>query len=131
MSNKLHITEVGRVAIPAADQDRSLEFYVDTLGFEVRSDDTFADGQMRWIEVAPKGAATAIALTPPMEGGPTSVDSGIIISTDDIEADHAALKDAGVDVDPEIARMGAPVPPMFRLRDPSGNGLTVVEPLPA
>jgi len=116
VSNKLHITEVGRVAIPAADQDRSLEFYVDTLGFEVRSDDTFAEGQMRWIEVAPKG-------------GPTSVDSGIIISTDDIEADHAALKDAGVDVDPEIARWGAPVPPMFRLRDPSGNALSIVEPL--
>ena len=101
---------------------------VDTLGFEVRSDDTFADGQMRWIEVAPKGAATAIALTPPMEGGPTSVDSGIIISTDDIEADHASLKDAGVDVDPEIARWGPPVPPMFRLRDPAGNSLTIVEP---
>ena len=32
MSSKLHITEVGRVAIPAADQDRALAFYVDTLG---------------------------------------------------------------------------------------------------
>jgi predicted enzyme related to lactoylglutathione lyase len=131
LPSKLHITEVGRVAIPATDQDRSLEFYVDTLGFEVRSDDTFADGKMRWIEVVPPGAATAIALAPPMEGGPTSVDSGIIISTDDIEADHAALKDAGVDVDQEIARMGAPVPPMFTLRDPNGNSLMIVEPLPA
>jgi len=129
MSSDLHITEVGRVAIPAADQDRALGFYVDTLGFELRTDETFADGQMRWIEVAPRGASTAIAITPPMEGGPTSVDSGIIISTDDIDADHAALKDAGVDVDPEISRMGAPVPPMFRLRDPSGNALTIVEPL--
>src|SRR5216110_3081657 len=124
MCGKLHITEVGRVAIPAADQDRALAFYVDKLRFEKRVDETFADGQMRWIEVAPKGAPTAIALTPPMEGGPTSVDSGIIISTD-----HAALKDAGVDVDPEIARWGAPVPPMFRLRDPSGNALSIVEPL--
>ena len=117
------------MAIPAADQDRALGFYVETLGFELRTDETFADGQMRWIEVAPRGAATAIAITPPMEGGPTSVDSGIIISTDDIDADHAALKDAGVDVVPEISRMGAPVPPMFRLRDPSGNALTIVEPL--
>jgi catechol 2,3-dioxygenase-like lactoylglutathione lyase family enzyme len=131
MSSKLHITEVGRVAVPAADQDRSLEFYVDTLGFEVRADETFADGQMRWIEVAPQGGATAIAITPPMGDGPTAVDTGIIISTDDIEADHATLKAEGVDVDPEISRMGAPVPPMFRLRDPSGNGLTVVEPLQA
>jgi catechol 2,3-dioxygenase-like lactoylglutathione lyase family enzyme len=126
---KLHITEIGRVALPAADQDRALEFYIDTLGFELRSDETFADGQMRWIEVAPVGGSTAIAIAPPMEGGPTSVDSGIVISTSDIESDHAALKAAGVDVDPVIARWGAPVPPMFRLRDPAGNSLTIVEPV--
>ena len=28
------ITEVGTVGIPVVDQDRALEFYVDTLGFE-------------------------------------------------------------------------------------------------
>ncbi len=128
MSAKLHLTEIGRVAVPASDQDQALEFYVGTLGFELRSDDTFADGKMRWIEVAPAGAPTAIALAPPMEGGPTAVDTGIVISTSDIEADHAALKSAGVDVDPEIARWGDPVPPMFRLRDPAGNSLTIVEP---
>jgi catechol 2,3-dioxygenase-like lactoylglutathione lyase family enzyme len=128
MSGKLHITEVGRVAIPASDQDRALEFYVGTLGFELRSDETFADGKMRWIEVVPAGSSTSIALTPPMEGGPTAVDTGIVLSTSDIEADHATLKAAGVDVDPEIARWGDPVPPMFRLRDPGGNSLTIVEP---
>jgi catechol 2,3-dioxygenase-like lactoylglutathione lyase family enzyme len=129
MSSQLHITEVGRVAVPASDQDQAIEFYVGTLGFELRSDVTFADGQMRWIEVAPAGSSTAIALTPPMDGGPTAVDTGIILSTSDIDADHAALKAAGVDVDPEIARWGAPVPPMFRLRDPAGNALTMVEPV--
>jgi predicted enzyme related to lactoylglutathione lyase len=128
MSGKLHISEVGRVAIPASDQDAALEFYVGTLGFELRSDETFADGKMRWIEVAPAGAATSIALAPPMEGGPTSVDTGIVLSSSDIEADHATLKAAGVDVDPEIARWGDPVPPMFRLRDPGGNSLSIVQP---
>jgi catechol 2,3-dioxygenase-like lactoylglutathione lyase family enzyme len=128
VSDKLHLTEIGRVAIPAADQDRALDFYVNTLGFELRSDDTFADGQMRWIEVGPAGAPTAIAIAPPMEGGPTSVDTGIVITSSDLEADHAALKEAGVDVDEEIARWGDPVPPMFRLRDPAGNSLTIVEP---
>jgi catechol 2,3-dioxygenase-like lactoylglutathione lyase family enzyme len=128
MSSTLHLTEIGRVAIPAADQDRALEFYVGTLGFELRSDDAFADGSMRWIEVAPRGASTAIAIAPPMEGGPTSVDTGIVISSSDIDADHAALKQAGVDVDDEVARWGDPVPPMFRLRDPAGNSLTIVEP---
>src|ERR1700680_1639047 len=110
MSGKLHITEVGRVAVPASDQERALEFYVGTLGFELRTDVTFADGKMRWIEVVPPGGATSIALTPPMEGGPTVVDTGIILSTSDIDADHAALKAAGVDVDAEIARWGDPVP---------------------
>jgi len=83
---------------------------------------------MRWIEVAPAGATTTIALTAPMDGGATAVDTGIVISSSDIEADHATLKAAGVDVDPEIARWGDPVPPMFRLRDPAGNTLTIVEP---
>ena len=127
MSGKLHITEVGRVAIPTADQDRALEFYVDTLGFELLSDVTFADGKMRWIEVLPSGSSTSIALAQPMEGGPTSVDTGIVLSSTDLEADHATLKAAGVDVDAEIARWGPPVPPMFRLRDPGGNTLTIVE----
>jgi catechol 2,3-dioxygenase-like lactoylglutathione lyase family enzyme len=126
---KLHLTEIGRVAVPSADQDRALSFYVDTLGFELRSDETFADGKMRWIEVAPAGGTTAIALAPPPDGGAASVDTGIVITTGDIEADHAALRSAGVDVDDEIARWGDPVPPMFRLRDPGGNTLTIVEPV--
>jgi catechol 2,3-dioxygenase-like lactoylglutathione lyase family enzyme len=129
MSGTLHITEVGRIAVPATDQDQALEFYVGTLGFELRSDETFADGKMRWIEVAPKGGSTSIALAPPMEGGPTAVDTGIVLSSSDLEADHAALRAAGVDVDDEIVRWGDPVPPMFRLRDPAGNTLTIVEPI--
>jgi catechol 2,3-dioxygenase-like lactoylglutathione lyase family enzyme len=128
MSAKLHITEVGRVAVPAADQDGAIAFYVGTLGFELLVDMPFADGKMRWIEVVPPGRTTAIALASPMEGGPTAVDTGIILSTSDIDADHAALKAAGVDVDPEVARWGDPVPPMFRFRDPAGNSLTLVEP---
>jgi predicted enzyme related to lactoylglutathione lyase len=127
MSAELHLAEVSRVAIPAVDQDRALEFYVGTLGFALRSDETFADGKMRWIEVAPAGGTTAIALAPPMEGAPTAVDTGIVISTSDIERDHASLVAAGVDVDAEVVRWGDPVPPMFRLRDPNGNTLTIVE----
>lgn len=125
----MHITEVGRVAVVTADQDKALEFYVGTLGLELRTDMSFADGKMRWIEVAPAGAATSIALTPPPGGTtPSPTETGIVLSSGDIEADHAALVAAGADVDPSIARWGDPVPPMFRLRDPEGNSLTIVEP---
>jgi len=54
--------------------------------------------------------------------------TGICLDTSDVDADHAALKAAGVDVDDEVTRWEGPVPPMFWLRDPDGNALIVVEP---
>jgi catechol 2,3-dioxygenase-like lactoylglutathione lyase family enzyme len=44
-----HITEVGTVIVPVTDQDRALEFYVGTLGFQVRIDGEFPPGE-RWLE---------------------------------------------------------------------------------
>jgi predicted enzyme related to lactoylglutathione lyase len=57
----------------------------------------------------------------------TASETGIILTTDDIDATHAQLKSIGVDVDAEVARMGDPVPPMFWFRDPDGNNLLVVQ----
>ena len=55
--------------------------------------------------------------------------TGICLDTTDVDADHAALKAAGVDVDEDVTRYGGPVPPMFWLRDPDGNSLIIVQPL--
>ncbi len=121
-----HITEIGVVIVPVSDQERALDFYVDKLGFEKRSDTPFGDGE-RWIEVAPPGASTVLALVPPRKGDPTGVETRVALSSDDIDADHAALRDRGVDVDEEVMRMGDPVPPMFFLRDQDGNSLFVVD----
>jgi predicted enzyme related to lactoylglutathione lyase len=123
---KTRITAVGTVGVPTTDQDRALDFYVGTLGFENRRDATFGNG-LRWIEVAPAGAASTIALAPAPPGSPVGVDTGIRLSTTDAEADHAHLLANGVDVDAEIMRWGGPVPPMFTFRDPDGNTLYVVE----
>jgi hypothetical protein len=54
------------------------------------------------------------------------VDTGIRFSTADAAADHAHLRAAGVDVDPEVLRYPG-VPPMFTFRDADGNTLVVVE----
>jgi catechol 2,3-dioxygenase-like lactoylglutathione lyase family enzyme len=118
------INGVSTVAIPVADQERALAFYVGTLGFEVRRDAPFGPG-LRWIEVAPAGASTTIALPPPGEVRP-GVDTGVRLTTADAQADHAALRERGVPVS-ELLRFGAGVPPMFTLRDPDGNTLYVVE----
>lgn len=120
------IKKVGAVMAPVSDQDRAIEFFVEKLGFELRSDIAYGEGQ-RWVEVAPQGAATPVALTPPGEGGEVGVMTGIGFDTDDVEADRAALRSRGVDVDEEILREGDPVPPMFFFRDPDGNHYLIVE----
>jgi catechol 2,3-dioxygenase-like lactoylglutathione lyase family enzyme len=118
MTGTIRITGVGTVAVPVTDQERALEFYLGTLGFETRRDLPF--GEARWIEVAPPGAATTIALVPP--GIPT----GIRLTTQDAGADHAELRSGGVDTDPEVMHLPE-APAMFALRDPDGNTLILVE----
>ncbi|MBA3261047.1 MAG: VOC family protein [Thermoleophilaceae bacterium] len=135
------ISEVGAVFVPVADQDRSLEFFVEKLGFEKRADFAYG-GQHRWIEVAPPGAANTIALVPPSEGASAGGDvARCAFATADIDADHATLRARGVDVDAEIARTGTPrsglvsnavsvadpVPAQFFVRDPDGNRFLVVQ----
>ena len=85
------ITEDGTVIVPVSDQDRAIEFYTETLGFEVRGDTPYGDGD-RWVEVAPAGAVTTIALVPPREGQSVGVPTNMGLTTEDVDADHAALK---------------------------------------
>jgi catechol 2,3-dioxygenase-like lactoylglutathione lyase family enzyme len=122
------ISQIATVIVPVSDQDRAIEFYRDTLGFEKRIDVPFGKtDDERWVEVAPPGAPTTIAIVPPREGEPVGIETRIVLKSSTIDADHAALREQGVEVDSEVARMGAPVPPMFFLRDPDGNRLMVIE----
>jgi catechol 2,3-dioxygenase-like lactoylglutathione lyase family enzyme len=124
---KLKIAQVGRVCVTVADTDRAIDFYVDALGFEKVVDTPMGEG-MRWVEVQVAGAPTTIALAPPPPGTEAGgSQTGICLDTSDVDADHAALKAAGLDVDDEVTRHGGPVPPMFWLRDPDQNALIVVQ----
>jgi catechol 2,3-dioxygenase-like lactoylglutathione lyase family enzyme len=123
--SETRIKEVGTVIVPVSDQDRAIEFYTETLGFELRGDSPYGDGD-RWVEVAPAGAATTIALVPPREGQSVGVPTNIGLTTEDVDADHATLKERGADVD-DVMRMDDPVPPMFFLRDQDGNQIFVVQ----
>jgi catechol 2,3-dioxygenase-like lactoylglutathione lyase family enzyme len=117
------ITQLSTIGIPVGDQDRSLAFYVDKLGFEKRLDVAYGQGE-RWLEVAPIGAATTIALMRAREGVPAGIDTEVRLMTDDAQAEHAHLRSLGVEADPDVV----PYPvPMFSFRDPDGNRLVVVE----
>jgi catechol 2,3-dioxygenase-like lactoylglutathione lyase family enzyme len=121
-----HINQLGRVIIPVSDQDKSLEFYTEKLGFEVRADVPFGEGD-RWLEVAPPGTGAAIAIMPPRPGEtPNNAQTCVAFTTDDLDAAHSELKERGVDVDEPMGGEG-PVPRMFFFRDLDRNNLLLVE----
>jgi catechol 2,3-dioxygenase-like lactoylglutathione lyase family enzyme len=120
------ITQVGTVIVPVSDQDAAIAFYTGKLGFETRIDVPFGNGD-RWVDVAPAGADTTIAIVKPRPGEPTGIETRIALSSSDIDSDHSELKALGVDVDDEVSHMGDPVPPMFFFRDQDGNKLFVVQ----
>ena len=122
----MNITQLGRVIIPVSDQDKALEFYTGKLDFEVRADTPMGDGN-RWLEVAPAGSGASVALMPPREGAPHNDQAFLVFGTKDLDADHAALKERGVDVDDEPMGGEGDVPRMFFFRDPDGNNLLEVE----
>jgi predicted enzyme related to lactoylglutathione lyase len=117
---------IANLIIPTADQDRALAFYTEVVGFEKRVELSFGGG-LRWIEVAPKGSVTTIAICPPgPDVTPGGKETGISLHTDDARAFHAHLKAAGVDVDAEIGDYEG-APPTFWFRDPEGNNLMVAQ----
>ena len=120
------LSNIGVAMFTVADQDSALAFYTGKLGFEVRSDSTFGEhDEMRWLEVAPPGSRSRLALNPPMGGAPGGGSIGV--ETADVLAEHARLSEiGGIDLDPEpMLAPGAPL--MFSLRDPDGNFVWVVE----
>jgi len=122
---RTRINQVGTVIVPVSDQARTLEFFTEKLGFEKCTDMPYGDGD-RWLEVRPPGGATTVAIVPPREGDPVGIETRIGFNTEDVDADHAVLRERGVDVDDEVMRMGDPVPPMFFFRDPDANQYLIV-----
>lgn len=117
-------TGVANVAIPVTDQDRSKALF-ESLGFRTTRDADLGGG-FRWIEVAPPGAATALALVATGDGLPCGIDTGIRLVAPDARAAHAALTDRGLDVGELLDWPTAPL--MFTFTDPDGNRLYVMEP---
>ena len=119
------ITTIRTVAIPAQDQDRSVAFFVEQLGFEQRMDAELAPG-FRWIEVAPPGSDVSVAIVAASDRLPAGVDTGIRFVATDADAEHASMEQKGVDVD-DILRWPQ-VPAMFSFRDLDGNTFYLAEP---
>ncbi|HKT57323.1 MAG TPA: VOC family protein [Microbacterium sp.] len=108
-----------------ADQDAAVAFYTGTLGWEIRSDVSWGEGENagRWVEVAPAGSTARLALNPPMGGQPGGGSVGI--ETADLAAEKERLTAGGIAISNEMPA-GGPVPAMFAINDPDGNWIWVV-----
>ncbi|MCL2516200.1 MAG: VOC family protein [Microbacteriaceae bacterium] len=120
------ITHLQVVSIPVSDQDRSLAFYRDVLGFTVLADQQFTP-EMRWVMLTPPGARTAITLVDWFPSMPAGSLKGTVLETDDLDADAAALGAKGVDVSPV---QSAPWGRFVTFDDPDGNGIVLQASMP-
>ena len=117
------IADIRTIGINVRNQDDAVGFFVGSLGFEKRLDAPMSP-TTRWIEVAPRGASTSIALNA-KDGPDVAADTGIRLTVPDAEAEHAAMLDRGVKVGDVLHFDG--VPPMYTFDDPDGNRFYVVE----
>lgn len=135
-------TDIAITPMYVTDQDQALEFYTQRLGFVV---DTDVDlGNMRWLTVALPAAPermvllqrigdatataspdTAGALRELTEQGTTS---WMILASDDVDADHVRLRDAGVEIIEEPSTR--PYGRDMAVRDPFGNQVRITQYLP-
>ena len=117
------LTDVRCVAVPVRDQDAALSFYVDRLGFDKRLDAPIRN-TTRWIEVAPPGAATSIALVSGEDNPAPGIDTGVRFAVGEVEVEHQAMMDHGVVVGELL--VWPDLPPMFTFDDPDGNRFYVI-----
>jgi lactoylglutathione lyase len=118
------ITDVRTIGIRVTNQDEALAFYVETLGFEKRFDAPISP-TMRWLEVAPAGASTSLALNATADTTEVGTDTGVRFTVPDAAVEHAAMRERGVAVSDLLRWDGAP--PMFTFDDPDGNRFYIVE----
>lgn len=115
------------ISVPVADQERSLRFYRDVVGFEVVADATFGPGT-RWVQVAPEGSPTTLALVCWFTEMPAGSLRGLVLDTDDLDADHRDLVARGATV---TAPSDQPGGRFCFVTDPDGNVLGLRQSDPA
>ncbi len=107
------------VSIPVRDQDASLKFYTEKLGFKIGTNQEMGPGQ-RWIELLIPGADTMLVLFTP-QGHENRIGGFQPLSfwCDDVFATHKTLKSKGVEFEgePRTEIWGS----MVILKDLDGN----------
>ena len=112
------------VSVPVSDQERAKNFYRDTLGFELLRDESMGPAG-RWIQLAPKGCSTTIALVTWFDTMQPGGLQGVMLNCTDIDQDHRELSARGLELS---AIDQQPWGRFAMFRDPDGNGWILRQP---
>jgi uncharacterized glyoxalase superfamily protein PhnB len=129
---------IHQALLPHEDADASLDFYRDTLGFEVRNDVEY--GGVHWITVGPPGQPdTSIVLYPPSVSPGITDDERRTIAEMMAKGTYASINLATHDLDGTFERLQAnaevvqePIDQPYGIRDcavrdPAGNLIRIQE----
>jgi serine phosphatase RsbU (regulator of sigma subunit)/catechol 2,3-dioxygenase-like lactoylglutathione lyase family enzyme len=115
------------VSVYVSDQERSLRFFVDKLGFTLVADARFASGN-RWVEVAPPDGTAVLALVLPMADFHEEHligNSGLVtFLTEDVDHTYREWSARGVHftIPPQTPAWGGT---FCRFVDPDGNSFAL------
>lgn len=117
------IRSIKFASVPVLDQDRALDFYINTLGFLLVTDQPMGSGQ-RWIEVRPPRGETGLALfTAPGQESRVGTFAGLSFECDDVQKTYAELTAKGVEFakPPKAESWGV----MAIMKDSEGNQIVM------
>ena len=93
------LKQVAYVTLFVQDQDKALDFYINTLGFEKREENP--GGRVKFVTVGLKGQDLQVVLWPgtPGKADPTAgpIPGTCIIETSDLDGEFERLKGLGVE----------------------------------
>ncbi len=121
------LRQVAYVTLFIRDQDKALDFYINTLGFEKREKNPA--GRVKFVTVGLKGQDLQVVLWPgtPGKADPTAgpIPGTCIIDTSDLDGEFERLKALGVafvETEPVVYPNGAGY---ANFTDPDGNRLSL------
>ena len=118
----IHSFEI--LSVPVSDAQRAKRFYIDVLGFALVREEAMGP-DMSWIQLAPPGQSVTIALVTWFEQMRPGGLQGVMVNTEDIDAEHAALRSRGLAIG-EIQQ--EPWGRYALFTDPDGNGWILRQP---
>ena len=112
------------ISVPVTDPQRAKRFYQDVLGFELVREQPMGP-DMTWIQLAPKGQSVTIALVTWFEQMKPGGLQGVMVNTEEIDAEHALLFGRGLAIGEIKAE---PWGRYATFSDPDGNGWILRQP---